>query len=113
MPHMDEGGFILDYRALPGTSLSETDRLLRKLEGLIRALPEVDSYSRRTGLQLGGGITEANEGDLFIKLKSGSRRDIEDVMADLRTDAEKQIPGAHDRDGAVDGGSHWGSYRGA
>jgi len=93
MPHMDEGGFILDYRALPGTSLSETDRLLRKLEGLIQELPEVESYSRRTGLQLGGGITEANEGDFFIKLKSGSRRDIEDIMTDLRTDAEKQIPG--------------------
>ena len=93
MPHMDEGGFILDYRALPGTSLSETDRLLRKLEKLIQELPEVESYSRRTGLQLGGGITEANEGDFFIKLKSGSRRDIEDIMTDLRTDAEKQIPG--------------------
>jgi CzcA family heavy metal efflux pump len=93
MPHMDEGGFILDYRALPGTSLSETDRLLRKLEKLIQELPEVDSYSRRTGLQLGGGITEANEGDFFIKLKSGSRRDIEDIMTDLRTDAQKQIPG--------------------
>ena len=64
--------------------MSETDRLLRKLEVLIRELPEVDTYSRRTGLQLGGGITEANEGDFFIKLKSGSRRDIEDIMTDLR-----------------------------
>jgi len=93
MPHMDEGGFILDYRAPPGTSLSETDRLLRKLEGLIQELPEVASYSRRTGLQLGGGITEANEGDFFIKLKDGSRRDIEEIMTDLRTEAQKQIPG--------------------
>ena len=93
MPHMDEGGFILDYRAPPGTSLSESDRLLRKLEGMIQELPEVDSYSRRTGLQLGGGLTEANEGDFFIKLKSGRRRDIEEIMADLRTDAEKEIPG--------------------
>jgi CzcA family heavy metal efflux pump len=93
MPHMDEGGFILDYRAPAGTSLSETDRLLRKLEGLIQELPEVESYSRRTGLQLGGGITEANEGDFFIKLKGGSRRGIEEIMTDLRTDAQKQIPG--------------------
>jgi CzcA family heavy metal efflux pump len=93
MPHMDEGGFILDYRAAPGTSLSETDRLLRKLEVMIRELPEVENYSRRTGLQLGGGITEANEGDFFIKLKSGRRRDIEEIMTDLRTDAEKEIPG--------------------
>jgi multidrug efflux pump subunit AcrB len=67
--------------------------LLRKLEKLIQELPEVYSYSRRTGLQLGGGVTEANEGDFFIKLESGSRRDIEDIMTDLRTDAQKQIPG--------------------
>jgi CzcA family heavy metal efflux pump len=93
MPHMDEGGFILDYRAPPGTALSETDRLLRKLEVMIQEVPEVYSYSRRTGLQLGGGITEANEGDFFIKLKSGPRRDIEEIMTDLRTDAEKEIPG--------------------
>jgi multidrug efflux pump subunit AcrB len=60
---------------------------------LIQELPEVASYSRRTGLQLGGGITEANEGDFFIKLKDGSRRDIEEIMTDLRTEAQKQIPG--------------------
>lgn len=93
MPHMDEGGFVLDYRAAPGTSLSETDRLLRRLEGLILQTPEVASYSRRTGLQLGGGITEANEGDFFIKLKSGRRRDIEEVMEDLRSRAEQEVPG--------------------
>ena len=93
MPHMDEGGFILDYRASPGTSLSETDRLLRRLEVLIQKRPEVASYSRRTGLQLGGGLTEANEGDFFIRLKSGRRPDIEAIMADLRMDAQRQIPG--------------------
>ena len=32
MPHMDEGGFVLDYRAAPGTSLAETDRLVRQVE---------------------------------------------------------------------------------
>lgn len=92
MPHMDEGGFILDYRAGPGTSLAETDRLLRQVEALIRALPEVVTYSRRTGLQLGGGLTEANEGDFFIKLKGGRRRDIEEVMTDLRDQVEHQVP---------------------
>ena len=32
MPVMDEGGFILDYISPPGTSLAETDRLLRQVE---------------------------------------------------------------------------------
>ena len=93
MPKMDEGGFILDYVAAPGTSLSETDRLLRKVETLITASPDVASYSRRTGLQLGGGLSEANEGDFFIRLKSGHRRGIDTVMAELREHVEAEISG--------------------
>ena len=93
MPHMDEGGFILDYRAAPGASLAETDRLLRQVEVLVRALPEVVTYSRRTGLQLGGGLTESDEGDFFIKLKGGHRRNIEEVMTELRSQIEHTVPG--------------------
>ncbi|MDQ2891689.1 MAG: efflux RND transporter permease subunit [Pseudomonadota bacterium] len=93
MPHMDEGGFILDYKAQPGAALSDTDRLLRQVETIVTATPEVASYSRRTGLQLGGGLTEAAEGDYFINLKGGSRRSIDAVMAEIRQKIEAQVPG--------------------
>lgn len=93
MPQMDEGGFIFDYWAEPGTSLTETDRLVRQVEDIVRSLPEVESYSRRTGLQLGGGLTEANEGDMFIKLKPKPRRPIDEVMRDLRQQVEQRVPG--------------------
>ena len=93
MPHMDEGGFILDYRAAPGTSLSESDRLLQQVQTIIKGNPYVDTYSRRTGTQLGGGITEANEGDFFIRLKSGKRPPIETVMDDIRAQVEQDVPG--------------------
>ena len=93
MPSMDEGGFILDYRAAPGTSLTETDRLLQQVEAIIKANPYVDTYSRRTGTQLGGGLTEANEGDFFVRLKSGTRPNIEIVMDDIRSQVEQQVPG--------------------
>ena len=93
MPSMDEGGFVLDYRALPGASLTETDRLLRQVEGIIRSIPDVETYSRRTGLALGGGLTEANEGDFFIKLKPFPRRPIDEVMDDVRTRVERSVPG--------------------
>ncbi|MBI1370990.1 MAG: AcrB/AcrD/AcrF family protein [Planctomycetes bacterium] len=93
MPSMDEGGFILDYVAEPGTSLTETDRMLRELESIIQSVPEVRTYSRRTGLQLGGGLTEANEGDFFIKLKPQPRRSLDDVMDDIRTRVEHRVPG--------------------
>jgi multidrug efflux pump subunit AcrB len=93
MPVMDEGGFILDYRAPPGTSLTETDRLLRQLEGILQKTPEVDTYSRRTGIGLGGGINEANQGDFFIRLKPFPRRPIDEVIADVRTHVEEHLPG--------------------
>lgn len=93
MPKMDEGGFILDYKAQPGAALADTDRLLRQAEAIITATPEVASYSRRTGLQLGGGLSEPDEGDFFIRLKSGSRRDIEAVMTDIRGQIETKVPG--------------------
>ena len=94
MPAMDEGGFILDYRSEPGTSLTETDRLLKQVEQIIRANPGVATYSRRTGAQLGAlGITEANEGDFFIRLKSGPRPPIESVMDDIRSEVEQKVPG--------------------
>jgi len=93
MPHMDEGGFILDYVTPPGTSLTETNRLLREVEGIIERNPYVATYSRRTGTQLGGGVTEANEGDFFIRLKSGPRPPIERVMDDIRSQVERRVPG--------------------
>ncbi|MFA5170278.1 MAG: efflux RND transporter permease subunit [Sulfuriferula sp.] len=93
MPAMDEGGFILDYRSAPGTSLTETDRLLQQVETIIKANPNVDTYSRRTGTQLGGGLAEANEGDFFIRLKSGTRPNIEIVMDDIRSQVEQTVPG--------------------
>ena len=93
IPKIDEGGFILDYVAPPGMSLTETDRLIRQVEAIIRATPDVDTYSRRTGLQLGGGLTEANTGDFFIRLKTKNRRPIDEVMSDVRQRALASVPG--------------------
>jgi multidrug efflux pump subunit AcrB len=93
IPSIDEGGFVLDYRSPPGTSLLETDRLLRQVEGILQSIPEVDTYSRRTGLALGGFLTEANEGDFFIRLKPFPRRNIEAVMDEVRTHIERSVPG--------------------
>jgi len=93
MPVMDEGGFILDYISPPATSLAETDRLLRQVESILQETPEVQTYSRRTGLQLGGGVTEANTGDFFVRLKPFPRRGIEEVMDGVREEIETHVPG--------------------
>lgn len=93
MPSMDEGGFVLDYRTPPGTALSETDRLLRQVEQIVQATPDVASYSRRTGAGLGGTLNEANEGDFFIRLKPAGRRPVDQVMDDIRGRIEHVVPG--------------------
>jgi cobalt-zinc-cadmium resistance protein CzcA len=85
LPSMDEGSIILDYWTPPGTSLSETDRMLREAEKVIQEVPDVQSYSRRTGTQLGFFITEPNSGDYVINLKPrGKRRPVDEVIDDLR-----------------------------
>ncbi len=93
MPVMDEGGFILDCLTPPGTALSETDRLMRQIEAIIKTTPEVRTYSRRTGAQLGGGLTEANSSDFFIRLKPLPRRPIGEVMDEIRNKVERKVPG--------------------
>jgi CzcA family heavy metal efflux pump len=93
MPPMDEGGFIIDTLSAPGTSLEETDRMVRQIGEILRQTPEVATYSRRTGLQLGGALTEANNGDFFVRLKPMPRRGIEEVMDDVRRRIERSIPG--------------------
>ena len=82
---MDEGGFILDYIMPAGSSLAETNRVVSHVEQMLREIPEVESTSRRTGLQLGlAAVTEANTGDILVKLKAKRDRGIEEIMADVR-----------------------------
>jgi CzcA family heavy metal efflux pump len=93
MPTMDEGAFVLDYVTPPGTSLDESDRLLRQIEQILKETPEVAAFSRRTGTELGFAITEPNSGDFAVTLKRGRRRDIEQVMEDVREKISVRIPG--------------------
>jgi CzcA family heavy metal efflux pump len=95
LPSMDEGGFILDYYTPPGSSLAESDRILQHIEQIVRSMPEVENTSRRTGLQLGlAAVTEANRGDFTVKLKKDRKRDIDDIISDVRAKIKKTEPAA-------------------
>ncbi|MEJ2060610.1 MAG: efflux RND transporter permease subunit, partial [Gammaproteobacteria bacterium] len=96
MPEMNEGGFVLDYQTPPGTSLAETDRLLEQVAHILKTTPEVDTWSRRTGAQLGGGITEANQGDFFVRLKSA--RGQQAVMDRVAQRIHDEVPGLQVQD---------------
>ncbi len=93
MPAMDEGSFILDYFTPPGTSLDESNRLLFRIEKILAKTPEVTSFSRRTGTEMGFFITEPNTGDFAVMLKDRPRRDIESVIDDIRAEVAEEVPG--------------------
>ena len=94
LPAMDEGGFIIDYITPAGTSLEETNRMVLDIERMLSQTPEVQSFSRRTGLQLGlATVTEANNGDIAVKLKSKRSRGVDEIMANLRAEIAKREPG--------------------
>jgi multidrug efflux pump subunit AcrB len=93
LPAMDEGGFVLDYIMPAGSSLAETNRVVGHVEQILRETPEVESTSRRTGLQLGmASVTEANTGDVLVKLKAKRDRDVEEIMAELREKIKQEEP---------------------
>jgi multidrug efflux pump subunit AcrB len=93
LPEMDEGGFILDYIMPAGSSLTETDRVLQHVEAILRDNPNVEIISRRTGLQMGlAAVTEANSGDITVKLKAKRSQPIDDVMSDLRAEIKSKEP---------------------
>jgi CzcA family heavy metal efflux pump len=93
LPGMDEGGFILDYFTPPGSSLAESNRILLRIEDILRHTKEVENTSRRTGMQLGlAAVTEANNGDFTVKLKRDRDRGIEEVIADVRSQIEESEP---------------------
>jgi len=92
LPHMEEGAFVLDYISPAGTSLSETDRMMRHIEEILRDTPEVESYSRRTGAQLGLAATEPNTGDFLVKLKQDRHTTTEQVVDSVREQVEAAEP---------------------
>ena len=94
LPAMDEGGFVIDYFTPPGTSLAETDRQLKLAEEVLRATPEVESYSRRTGARLALAIAEPNTGDFLVKLRRERSRSTDEVISELRERFNREFTGA-------------------
>ncbi|MBV9268210.1 MAG: efflux RND transporter permease subunit [Acidobacteriaceae bacterium] len=93
LPTMDEGSFVFDYLMPAGASLEDTNRVLLGVEKILRSIPEIETTSRRTGLQLGfATVTEPNTGDISIKLKDNRSRSIDEVIADVRKRVNERYP---------------------
>ena len=94
LPKADEGGFVIDYLAAAGAGLEDTDRQVREMERVVSATPEVASYSRRTGSELGLFATAQNTGDILVRLKPrGQRtRSAEEIISDMRPRLHEAAP---------------------
>jgi len=92
LPAQDEGAFVIDYYSRPGTSLTETNRMLMHIEQILRDTPEIESFSRRTGARLALAIAEPNTGDFLVKLKPDRTRSTADVIEEIRAKANAAEP---------------------
>src|SRR5262249_43418727 len=94
MPKAVRSGLITAYMTLPGTSLTESNREIQQVEDILKATPEVQTFSRRTGMGLGGiDVEEPNVGDFFVRLKPYPRRAIDVVMAEVLLKIQTNVPG--------------------
>ena len=92
LPEMDEGTIVLDYDSPPGTSIEETNRMLNEVDAIVAANPDVESYNRRTGTQMGFFITEPSRGDYLINLKKDRSHTTDEVIDDIRQHIESTLP---------------------
>ena len=94
LPEMDEGAFVLDYWTPGGTSLQESDRMVREAEHILAGIPEVAGTSRRLGAELGLFATEQNRGDIVVRLTPRSQRSRSsfEVIDDARVRIDRAEP---------------------
>ena len=93
MPDMDEGAFVLDYHMPVGTSLVQTDKVLRRVEEVLQNTPDISGYIRRTGAELGFFATESYTGDILVSLKpAGERRPASELFDVLREEIKAEVP---------------------
>jgi multidrug efflux pump subunit AcrB len=92
LPEWDEGTIVHDYMAPPGSSIEGTKSMLKSIAEFIMTIPEVESYSLRTGRSLAHPRTHANDGDFVINLKKGHKRSSFEIMDEIREFDESHEP---------------------
>ena len=95
LPNLDEGTIVLDYFSPAGTSIYETDRLCRQMEKIVENQPEVETYSRRTGVKMAFKTTQPNFGDYSIQLRKERNKTTDEVIGELRQKIAADVPVMH------------------
>jgi RND transporter, HAE1 family len=87
VPDEDTGTIVVDVQAAPGTSLAQTERILKNIEDRIKDTPQFQIYSKSIGMGMLAGQGPSN-GTFIIRLKpwdqrTGSHDDNRSVINDL------------------------------
>lgn len=73
VPEEDQGVMLVDVALAPGTYLNETDKVLRRVEDVIKQIPEVESYTCVSGYGMASGAG-SNFGTVIVRLKNWEER---------------------------------------
>jgi multidrug efflux pump subunit AcrB len=85
LPEADEGSYVIDYFAPVGASMQQADSLAQRIEEVVARTEETAAFSRRLGAELGPPVaTLPSRGDVAVRLKSGKRRGVDEVMDEQR-----------------------------
>lgn len=77
---------MIDYFLPAGSSLQAAEKVALKIEDALKETPDVETWTRRTGAELGPvTATEMSRGDIAVLLKPRrERRGVEEVIDELR-----------------------------
>ena len=92
LPEWDEGTIVHDYVAPAGSSIEGTKSMLKNIAEYIKTIPEVETYSLRTGRSLAHPRTHTNDGDFVISLKKDRERSSFEIMNEIRAFDAKNEP---------------------
>ena len=92
LPPFNEGSFTINVSTMPGISLEESDRIGRKVEQLLLAIPEIQTVGRKTGrAELDEHALGVNNSEIEAPFVL-DKRSKDEVMADIRHRLEA-VPG--------------------
>ncbi len=92
LPEWDEGTIVHDYLAPAGSSIKGTKSMLKSISEYLMTIPEIETYSLRTGRSLAHPRTHTNDGDFVISLKKDRTRSAFEIMDELREFDKKNEP---------------------
>jgi len=92
LPEWDEGDIVFDFITPAGSSIHSTDEILNKVEEVIKRIPEVKMYIRKTGTLIEAPFAPPTVGEIFILLDGHRKRSTFAVMDELKDKMSKQFP---------------------